>query len=211
MTGSAACGASVPLGSDSFPLDGIDAIVFAVGNARQAAYHYATAFGMTLAAYRGPETGCRDEAAYVLVSGKARFVFRGPVRAGTDLGAARRGARGRRASTSPSGTVRRGRLRARDFARRSRAGAARGHGGRARQGGARRDRHLRRHQAHAGRAGRLQRRVPARVRRGRASEQRWHRHRGRCSPRSTTAWAMWNSARWTNGSASTTGSWASPT
>jgi 4-hydroxyphenylpyruvate dioxygenase len=73
--------------SDDFPLAGIDAIVFAVGNARQAAYHYANAFGMTMTAYRGPETGSRDEAAYVLVSGSARFVFRGPVRAGTDLGA----------------------------------------------------------------------------------------------------------------------------
>jgi 4-hydroxyphenylpyruvate dioxygenase len=70
-----------------FPLDGMDAIVFAVGNARQAAYHYSTAFGMTLVAYRGPETGCRDEAAYVLVSGQARFVLRGPVRPGTALAA----------------------------------------------------------------------------------------------------------------------------
>jgi len=87
MTGPAACGASVPSASDNFPLNGIDAIVFAVGNARQAAYHYAKAFGMAVAAYRGPETGCRDEAAYVLISGNARFVFRGPVRAGTDLGA----------------------------------------------------------------------------------------------------------------------------
>ncbi|HUK68589.1 MAG TPA: 4-hydroxyphenylpyruvate dioxygenase [Streptosporangiaceae bacterium] len=94
MTGPAATDAPAHAASDGFPpdlidfpLDGIDAIVFAVGNARQAAYHYATAFGMTLAAYRGPETGCRDEAAYVLVSGNARFVFRGPVRAGTDLGA----------------------------------------------------------------------------------------------------------------------------
>ncbi len=90
MTGAAARDASVasvPSVSDDFPLFGIDAIVFAVGNARQAAYHYANAFGMSMAAYRGPETGCRDEAAYVLVSGSARFVFRGPVRAGTDLGA----------------------------------------------------------------------------------------------------------------------------
>jgi 4-hydroxyphenylpyruvate dioxygenase len=73
--------------SDGFPLDGIDAIVFAVGNARQAAHYYETAFGMTRVAYRGPENGCRDEAAHVLVSGNARFVFRGPVRPGTDLGA----------------------------------------------------------------------------------------------------------------------------
>ena len=68
-----------------FPVIGMDAVVFAVGNARQAAHYYSTAFGMRCVAYRGPETGCRDEAAYVLESGAARFVFRGPVRAGTPL------------------------------------------------------------------------------------------------------------------------------
>src|SRR5215472_2373215 len=72
--------------TDDFPVTGMDAAVFAVGNARQAAHFYSTAFGMRCVAYRGPETGCRDEASYVLESGNARFVFRGPVRAGTDLG-----------------------------------------------------------------------------------------------------------------------------
>jgi len=72
--------------ADEFPVTGMDAVVFAVGNARQAAHFYTTAFGMRCVAYRGPETGCRDEAAYVLESGTARFVFRGPVRAGTELG-----------------------------------------------------------------------------------------------------------------------------
>ncbi len=72
--------------AEEFPVTGMDAVVFAVGNARQAAHFYATAFGMRCVAYRGPETGCRDEAAYVLESGAARFVFRGPVRAGTALG-----------------------------------------------------------------------------------------------------------------------------
>ncbi len=70
---------------DSFPVTGMDAVVFGVGNARQAAHYYSTAFGMRCVAYRGPETGCRDEAAYVLESGRARFVLRGPVRAGTGL------------------------------------------------------------------------------------------------------------------------------
>jgi 4-hydroxyphenylpyruvate dioxygenase len=63
----------------------MDAVVFAVGNARQAAHFYSTALGMRCVGYRGPETGCRDEAAYVLESGEARFVVRGPVRAGTPL------------------------------------------------------------------------------------------------------------------------------
>jgi 4-hydroxyphenylpyruvate dioxygenase len=71
---------------DSFPITGMDAAVFAVGNAKQAAHYYSTAFGMRRIAYRGPETGCPDEAAHVLESGSARFVFRGPVRAGTQLG-----------------------------------------------------------------------------------------------------------------------------
>src|SRR5258708_4766874 len=74
-------------GSSEFPVTGMDAAVFAVGNARQAAHFYSGAFGMRCIAYRGPETGCHDEAGYVLESGNARFVFRGPVRAGTELGA----------------------------------------------------------------------------------------------------------------------------
>ena len=73
--------------ADGFHVTGVDAVVFAVGNARQAAHYYSTAFGMRCVAYRGPETGCRDEAGYVLTSGQARFVLRGPVRAGTALGA----------------------------------------------------------------------------------------------------------------------------
>ncbi|HEY1625885.1 MAG TPA: 4-hydroxyphenylpyruvate dioxygenase, partial [Streptosporangiaceae bacterium] len=72
---------------DDFPVLGMDAVVFAVGNAKQAAHFYSTAFGMRRVAYRGPETGSPDEAAHVLESGTARFVFRGPVKAGTALGA----------------------------------------------------------------------------------------------------------------------------
>jgi 4-hydroxyphenylpyruvate dioxygenase len=70
---------------DEFPVLGMDAVVFAVGNARQAAHFYASAFGMRTVAYRGPETGSRDECAYVLESGDARFVVTGAARAGTQL------------------------------------------------------------------------------------------------------------------------------
>src|SRR3977135_431672 len=69
-----------------FPVIGMDAVVFAVGNAKQAAHYYSTAFGMRRTAYRGPETGYPDEAVHVLESGSARFVFRGPARARTRLG-----------------------------------------------------------------------------------------------------------------------------
>ena len=71
---------------DNFPVIGMDAVVFAVGNAKQAAHYYSTAFGMRRTAYRGPETGYPDEAVHVLESGSARFVFRGPARARTRLG-----------------------------------------------------------------------------------------------------------------------------
>jgi 4-hydroxyphenylpyruvate dioxygenase len=72
--------------NDPFPVKGMDHVHFAVGNAKQAAHYYSTAFGMTCVAYRGPETGHRDLAEYVLESGGARFVFSGEVHAGTDLG-----------------------------------------------------------------------------------------------------------------------------
>jgi 4-hydroxyphenylpyruvate dioxygenase len=67
--------------ADDFPVEGVDALVFHVGNARQAAHFYSTAFGMRVTAYAGPETGEPAEAAYVVESGSARFVLRGPVRA----------------------------------------------------------------------------------------------------------------------------------
>ncbi|MFY1634616.1 4-hydroxyphenylpyruvate dioxygenase [Solwaraspora sp. WMMB335] len=68
--------------SDPFPVHGVDHLAFLVGNAKQAAHYYSTAFGMSCVAYRGPEQGYRDHAEYVLTSGAARFVVRGPVRAG---------------------------------------------------------------------------------------------------------------------------------
>jgi 4-hydroxyphenylpyruvate dioxygenase len=60
---------------DFLPLNGTDHIEFYVGNARQAAHYYRCAFGFTLAAYRGPETGTRDRASYLLVQNKIRFVL----------------------------------------------------------------------------------------------------------------------------------------
>jgi 4-hydroxyphenylpyruvate dioxygenase len=60
---------------DFLPLKGTDHLEFYVGNARQAAYFYRAAFGMSLVAYAGPETGRRDQASYVLQQGKVRFVL----------------------------------------------------------------------------------------------------------------------------------------
>jgi len=72
--------------ADPFPVIGMDHIRFYVGNAKQAAHYYSTAFGMTCVAYSGPETGSRDVAEYVLTSGKARFRITGEVRAGSAVG-----------------------------------------------------------------------------------------------------------------------------
>jgi 4-hydroxyphenylpyruvate dioxygenase len=67
---------------DVFPVKGVDYLQFLVGNAKQAAHYYSTAFGMTCVAYRGPELGFRDHAEYVLVSGSARFLITGAVHTG---------------------------------------------------------------------------------------------------------------------------------
>ncbi|GAA1984339.1 4-hydroxyphenylpyruvate dioxygenase [Kitasatospora viridis] len=73
--------------ADPFPVKGMDAVEFAVGNAKQAAHYYSTAFGMRCTAYRGPETGHRETASYVLESGSARFVLTSVVKASTERGA----------------------------------------------------------------------------------------------------------------------------
>jgi len=61
--------------TDVFPINGTDYIEFYVGNAKQASHYYRAAFGVQLVAYRGPETGTRDRASYVLQQGKIRFVL----------------------------------------------------------------------------------------------------------------------------------------
>ncbi|MHA6249879.1 4-hydroxyphenylpyruvate dioxygenase [Pontibacter sp. CAU 1760] len=63
------------MSQDLLPLNGTDHIEFYVGNAKQAAHFYQTAFGFKLVAYAGPETGVRDRASYVLVQDKIRFVL----------------------------------------------------------------------------------------------------------------------------------------
>ncbi|MCJ8164631.1 4-hydroxyphenylpyruvate dioxygenase [Pontibacter sp. E15-1] len=63
------------MATDLLPLNGTDHIEFYVGNAKQAAHFYQTAFGFKLVAYAGPETGVRDRASYVLMQDKIRFVL----------------------------------------------------------------------------------------------------------------------------------------
>jgi len=71
--------AAAPSG-DTFPINGTDYIEFYVGNAKQASHYYRAAFGFNLVAYRGPETGVRDRASYLLEQGKIRFVLTTPIR-----------------------------------------------------------------------------------------------------------------------------------
>jgi 4-hydroxyphenylpyruvate dioxygenase len=70
---------------DPFPVTAMDAVVFVAGNATQTAHYYQAVFGMDLAAYRGPETGCPEYKSYVLKSGSARFVINGGVQPGSWL------------------------------------------------------------------------------------------------------------------------------
>ena len=67
------------LAHDTFPINGTDYIEFWVGNARQSAAYYQAAWGYDILAYRGPETGVRDRASYLLLQGKVRFVLTSPL------------------------------------------------------------------------------------------------------------------------------------
>ncbi|NQW42260.1 MAG: 4-hydroxyphenylpyruvate dioxygenase [Bacteroidetes bacterium] len=64
---------------DFLPLGGTDYIELYVGNAKQAAHFYKTAFGFQNLAYAGPETGVKDRVSYVLVQNKIRLVLTTPL------------------------------------------------------------------------------------------------------------------------------------
>ncbi len=71
--------------ADFLPLNGTDYVEFYVGNAKQSAMYYQTAFGYELTAYQGPETGVRDRVSYVLVQGKVRLVLTTPLQPDSDI------------------------------------------------------------------------------------------------------------------------------
>ena len=71
---------------DVMPLLGIDHVEFYVGNAKQAAYYYAHAFGFAVVAYAGLETGLRDRVSHVLQQGRIRLVLTGTLHDGTEIG-----------------------------------------------------------------------------------------------------------------------------
>ena len=65
--------------NDFLPLKSTDYIELYVGNAKQAAHFYKTAFGFQSLAYAGPETGVKDRASYVLIQNKMRLVLTTPL------------------------------------------------------------------------------------------------------------------------------------
>jgi 4-hydroxyphenylpyruvate dioxygenase len=60
---------------DFLPINGTDYVEFYVGNAKQAAHYYQTAFGFQPLAYAGLETGLKDRTSYVIRQDKITFVL----------------------------------------------------------------------------------------------------------------------------------------
>src|SRR5947208_16746663 len=65
---------------DFLPLQGTDYIEFYVGNARQAAHFYKTAFGFQSLAYSGPETGTKEKASYAIRQNNLTLVLTTTIR-----------------------------------------------------------------------------------------------------------------------------------
>jgi len=72
---------------DFLPINGTDYVEFYVGNAKQAAHYYQTAFGFQPLAYSGLETGLTDRTSYVLQQGKIRFVLTTALNPDSEIGA----------------------------------------------------------------------------------------------------------------------------
>ena len=71
---------------DFLPLLGTDYVEFYVGNAKQAAHYYKTAFGFQSFAYAGLETGLKDRASYVLKQDKIRLVLTTALKSDSPIG-----------------------------------------------------------------------------------------------------------------------------
>src|ERR1700753_1359127 len=70
---------------DFLPFQGTDFVEFYVGNAKQAAHYYKSAFGFQSLAYAGPETGVKNKVSYVVKQDKLIFVFTTSLRTGTPI------------------------------------------------------------------------------------------------------------------------------
>src|SRR6476620_11245212 len=71
--------------TDFLPLQGTDYVEFYVGNAKQSAHYYMSAFGFQAIAYAGPETGLKDRASYVVRQHKLTFVLTTPLRENNEI------------------------------------------------------------------------------------------------------------------------------
>ena len=71
--------------TDFLPLHGTDYVEFYVGNAKQAAHFYKTAFGFQSLAYAGPETGMKDKVSYVIRQNKLTFVLTTPLKRDNEI------------------------------------------------------------------------------------------------------------------------------
>jgi len=74
-----------PKAQDFLPINGTDYVEFYVGNAKQAAHFYKTAFGFQSLAYSGLETGDPTKTSYVLVQDKIRIVLTTPMSGNTEI------------------------------------------------------------------------------------------------------------------------------
>jgi 4-hydroxyphenylpyruvate dioxygenase len=72
--------------TDFMPINGTDYIELYVGNSKQAAHFYKTAFGFQSLAYAGLETGLKDRESYVVVQDKIRLILTSPLKSGTQIG-----------------------------------------------------------------------------------------------------------------------------
>ncbi|WP_258098954.1 4-hydroxyphenylpyruvate dioxygenase [Marinoscillum pacificum] len=75
-----------PASVDFLPINGTDYLEIYVGNCKQAAHFYKTAFGFQDLAYAGLETGLKDRESYVLVQDKIRLILTSPLKSGTAIG-----------------------------------------------------------------------------------------------------------------------------
>ena len=71
-----------PEAQDFLPINGTDHVELYVGNAKQAAHYYQSAWGFQPLAYKGLETGSRDRVSYVLRQGKITLVLTSPLQSG---------------------------------------------------------------------------------------------------------------------------------
>jgi len=76
---------SINTQTDFLPLLGTDYVEFYVGNAKQAAHYYISAFGFSPLAYSGPETGVKEKASYVVRQHKLTFVLSTSLQPGSEM------------------------------------------------------------------------------------------------------------------------------